>query len=372
MKNNERRLIEEGKDVISLAIGDPDLPTPKPIMDTISKSLKEKYYGYPDSRGMPELRETLADYYDCRFDVGCTSENIAIGMGAKTDLFDLTRVLSNPGDTVAIQDPAYPVYENSTIFEGRRLVYLPCTEDNNFLALPSEFMKPEQLKKVVLCFMSYPNNPTGAVAGLIFLNELVKEAQKYGFAIVYDNAYCDFTPGGKPFAPSIFQVSGAEDVAIEVGSFSKPYSMTGMRANWTLSYGKIKDHWLNFKSNRDSGTSNYIQSGCITALTDEEVQKIVEENMKIYGERAKILVDGFRKMGFGCRDLKSTPYAWVNIKKLGLTSEEYCSRVLNDAYVVLTPGSGFGPSGEGYFRATIFQPAKRLKEAVERMKQISF
>lgn len=359
---------EEGKDVIPLGIGDPDLPTPQPIVEAKIKELRERYYGYPTSKGRKDLRETLACYYGQRFGVDVSPDSFTIAMGAKNDLFDISRVFSNPGETVLMPEPAYPPYVNGATIDGCEIVYLPCTKENNF---EPELSLIEGLERVAILYLCYPNNPIGITIKRSTLMRLVELAREYGFLILYDIAYCDFVPGGKPFvpnpnAPSIFEFPGADEIGIEVGSFSKPFSMTGDRLSWAVSMGKINEIWTNYRSNRDSGVSEYFQVGGIAAFSPETFE-IVERNMGIYGQRAKILESGFKEMGLECNPITNTPYAWVECPE-GFTSKAFVEKNLNEACVVLTPGNAFGPSGEGYFRATIF--SKRLEEAIQRMKQV--
>jgi len=357
LKRNE--LIKQGKDVIALAIGDPDLETPMPIREAMAKEILEVYHKYPESEGMLELRQALSQYYKKRFKVNMPADNIFISFGAKTDLFDVVRVFSNTEDVIAVQDPAYPVYENSILFEGRNIKYLPCIEENNFL--PDLNLLD---KNIALAYLCYPNNPTGATAPKSYLAELIKKLKQINALLIYDIAYADFGPR---MAPSIFSIPGAKDIALEFGSFSKPYSMTGYRLSWFAAKNpEIVKYWQKFRNNRDSGCSNYIQKAGITALTSPEVEKIVRKNMAEYSERAKLLKTGFEKLTMQVFGLEHTPYAWVSIPK-GYTSKSFAEKLLNEAYVIVTPGSGFGPSGEGYVRATIFQPKAKIEEALERI-----
>jgi len=364
------KLKEEGKDIIPLGIGDPDLPTPQPIVEAKIKELKERYYGYPTSKGRKDLRETLARYYGQRFGVGLSPDNFTIAMGAKNDLFDISRVFSNPGETVLIPEPAYPPYVNGATIDGCKIVYLPCTKENNF---EPELSLIKGLEKVAILYLCNPNNPTGTTLKRSTLMRFAELAREYGFLILHDIAYSDFVPGGKPFVPnpvtpSIFELPGADEVALEVGSFSKPFSMTGIRLSWAVSKGEINETWTRYRTNRDSGVSEYFQRGGLVAFSPETFE-IVERNMEIYGQRAKILESGFREMGLECNPITNTPYAWVKCPE-GFSSESFIEKMLNEAHVVLTAGNNFGPSGEGYFRATIFQPKERLEKAIQRMKQV--
>ncbi len=357
----KKELEQKGIKVIDLGVGDPDIPTPPQIAEAAVAELKN-YHGYPAYSRKVDLRKSLSEYYKKRFNVDANPDDFSIGGGAKTDLFDLGKVFSNPSDTIIIQSPTYPVYEAAAIIDGRKIRHVICEEKNNFNPVPSECLGRNELKDAAVAFYCYPNNPTGAVADKKHLKKLVDDAHSYGFTIVYDNAYCDFSPGGKPFAPSIFEVKDAEGVAIEIGSFSKPWSMTGYRLSWTLSKGKINNIWSTYRSNRDSGISLYIQRAGIEALENKEVAKQVEKNMQIYGERAKVLEEGIKKIGLKCNKINHTPYAWINTEE---NAREFSKRMLEKAHVIVTPGDVYGPGGENYVRATIFQAKEMLKEAVE-------
>lgn len=366
------RLKKEGKDVIPLGIGDPDIPTPQPIIDAMAGELK-CYHGYPTSKGRTDLRETLAQYYGRRFNVDVSSDNFTIAMGAKNDLFDVSRVFSNPGDTVLIPEPAYPPYVNGAMIDGCTINYLPCIKETDFE--PSlDSLNKEEMRRVAIFYLCNPNNPTGATLRRSSLMRFVELANEYGFLILHDIAYCDFVPGGKPFVsnpitPSILEFPDADKVALEVGSFSKPFSMTGVRLSWAVSKGKINEIWTRYRTNRDSGVSEYLQKGGIAAF-DPYTFEIVEANMEVYGERAKTLESGFREMGLvECNPITNTPYAWVRCPD-GWSSESFVQNILTEVQVILTAGNSFGPSGEGYFRATIFQSKERLEEAMQRMKDV--
>ncbi len=362
----KRQLEQQGINVIDLGVGDPDLPTPNQIAEAAVAELKN-YHGYPAYSRKNDLKKTLAEYHKKRFGINCSPEEFSIGNGAKTDLFDIGRAFSNPNDTMIIQAPTYPVYEAAAIIDGRKVKHVTCTEKNNYNPVPSEELTKKELAEAAVAFYCYPNNPTGAVADKKYLKRLVDDAHSYQFTIVYDNAYADFSPGGKPFAPSIFEIKDAEEVAIEIGSFSKPWSMTGYRLSWTMSKGKINSIWSTYRSNRDSGISLYIQRAGVEALENPEVAKQVEKNMKEYGERAKILEEGIKKSGFRCNKINHTPYAWINA---GENSRKFSKRMLEKAHVIVTPGDAFGPGGESYVRATIFQPKEKLREAIERIGKI--
>jgi LL-diaminopimelate aminotransferase len=354
--------------VINLGIGDPDLPTPTPVREAIVREHQTKYYGYPTSQGRHDLRDAICRHYDERFGVSMSPEQIFIGPGAKTDLFDLNAVFAEPGDSIVVLDPAYPVYKDAAGFRKQSVCYLTGTLQNNFQPeLNVANITDGPLSLIYLC---YPNNPTGVSASKAYIQSFVNLAQSLECMIVMDLAYADFVPGnGKSSAFSIFTLPGADSIGIEVGSFSKPYSMTGDRICWVAIKNRdAARHWHRFRSSRDSGVSNYDQAGALAALTDPRVKEIVHSNFEIYGRRADILRNGITSLGFQMTGLDNTPYAWFKIPcNNSIRTAQY---LLQHAGIMLTPGVGFGPAGEGFLRATIFQPEERLCEALERMQNL--
>ena len=360
---------EDKKDVIPLGIGDPDLQTPKAIREAIAREHHQRYYGYPTVEGRLDLREAISNYYYKRFNCNVFPNEIMVGMGAKSDLFDIPHVFAQPGDQALILDPAYPVYCDAVLFNNLDIKFLEGSPVNNYC--PS--VNPNQLSRhqLALIFLCYPNNPTGAMATREYIQNMIDVARYCDALIVYDIAYVDFMPGGNPKDGfSIFEIPGAEAVAIEVGSFSKPFSMTGDRISWIAAKNPdVLAYWKRFRANRDSGASNYEQAGALAALTDPDVAVEVQENMNIYKQRANILTKGLKAMKIPVYGLQNSPYAWF--KSPIPDSQKATSILLRDARILLTPGIGFGPAGEGFLRATIFQPESKLKEAINRMSHFS-
>ncbi len=356
--------------VINLGIGDPDLPTPGPIREAIIREHRSRYHGYPTSQGRLDLREALVGYYLDRFAVRMHPDEFYIGPGAKTDLFDLNAVFAEPGDTVAIMDPAYPVYRDAAAYRGQRIHYLKGSMENAYQ--PNWENPPKDSGPLALIYLCYPNNPTGVGTSREYIRKLIDIALRLDSMIIMDIAYADFLPGNTtPTAFSIFDLPGGEDVGIEVGSFSKPFSMTGDRLSWVaIKNPEARKYWHRYRSNRDSGVSNYEQAGGLAALTDPEVKKIVRSHFEIYGRRAEIIRKGLKTLGFSMTGLDNTPYAWIKFP--GLDSETAVRFLLQEVGIIFTPGSGFGPAGEGFIRATIFQPERRLEEAMERLAGLDF
>ncbi len=360
---------ERKKNIINLGIGDPDLPTPGPIREAIIREHQSKYHGYPTSHGRLDLREALSRYYSERYNVVMNADEIYIGPGAKTDLFDLNAVFAEPGDTVVILDPAYPVYRDAAEYRQQSIHYLRGRIENGY---QPDLDLATVRKPLALIYLCYPNNPTGVTAEREYIQRMIEIARQADCMIVMDIAYADFVPGnGKSSAFSIFELPGGDDVGIEVGSFSKPFSMTGDRLSWVaIKNTTARKYWHRYRSNRDSGASCYDQAGGLAALTDPDVKPIVQANFMTYGRRARILIDGIKAMGYPMTGLLNTPYAWIQIPCQN--SVEAARYALSEAGVILTPGSGFGPSGEGFLRATLFQPEKRLAEAVNRLSKLDF
>lgn len=353
--------------IINLGIGDPDLPTPEPIREAIAREHRSVYHGYPTSQGRRDLREALAAHYVMRYGVNMDPDHFCIGPGAKTDLFDLNAVFAEAGDTVVILDPAYPVYRDAAGYRQNPIRYLQGTLDNNYQPDPESIDE-----SIALIYLCYPNNPTGVVAERDYIQRMIDLAIRKNCMIIMDIAYADFIPGNHAStAFSIFELPGGDEVGIEVGSFSKPFSMTGDRLSWVaIKNPEARKCWHRYRSNRDSGASSYDQAGGLAALTDPSVAPIVRSNFEIYGRRAAILTMGLRSLGFPMTGLTNTPYAWF--KTPCCNSVEAARRIMTEAGIILTPGSGFGPSGEGFLRATIFQPESRLMEAIDRLRMMEF
>ena len=361
---------EKKNQVINLGIGDPDLPTPGPIREAIIREHRSRHHGYPTSQGLLVLREALAKYYLNRFNVIMHPDEFYIGPGAKTDLFDLNAVFAEPGDTVAIMDPAYPVYRDAAAYRGQHIHYLKGSMENAYQ--PDWEDPPKDSGPLALFYLCYPNNPTGVTASREYIQNLIDIALSCKSMIIMDIAYADFLPGNRePTAFSIFDLPGGEDVGIEVGSFSKPFSMTGDRLSWVaIKNPEARKYWRRYRSNRDSGVSNYEQAGGLAALTDPDVKKIVRSNFEIYGRRVEIIRTGVKSLGFPMMGLDNTPYAWIKFP--GANSEAAVRFLLQESGIIFTPGSGFGPTGEGFIRATIFQSEQRLAEAMERLTSLDF
>lgn len=358
----------EGADLISLSIGDPDLPPPPEVLASLSsEAANPKNHNYSFSQGEPFFKRAVANWYKLRFgvDVNPESEVIAL-IGSKEGLANITRAFINPGDQVLVPDPSYPVYANgSTLLSEGVPVILPLLEDNDFKpVLNTGALK----KRTKLMFLNYPNNPTAAAVDKVFLKEAVDFARGNNLIICYDNAYSEITFDGYR-APSILEVEGALDVALEFHSCSKTFSMTGDRIGFAVGNRRLVEGLVKIKSQIDSGPSVYIQKVAAKALetyTSREPPEYVAAINRIYRERRDVLIEGLRSLGFRCRVPKATFYVWLDC---GRSSIEFALKLL-EVGVVVTPGSGFGKYGESYVRLALTRPKEEIKVVCERMAEL--
>ena len=358
----------EGADLISLSIGDPDLPPPPEVLSTLSREAADpKNHNYSFSQGEPFFKRAVANWYKLRFgvDVNPESEVIAL-IGSKEGLANITRAFINLGDQVLVPDPSYPVYANgSTLLSEGVPVILPLLEDNDFKpVLNTGALK----KRTKLMFLNYPNNPTATAVDKVFLKEAVDFARENNLIICYDNAYSEITFDGYR-APSILEVEGALDVALEFHSCSKTFSMTGDRIGFAVGNRRLVEGLVKVKSQIDSGPSVYIQKVAAKALetyTSREPPEYVAAINRIYRERRDVLIEGLRLLGFRCRVPKATFYVWLDC---GRSSIEFALKLL-EVGVVVTPGSGFGKYGESYVRLALTRPKEEIKVACERMAEL--
>ena len=357
---------EKGIDIISFGIGDPDLPTPDFIIEKMAEEIKNpENHQYPSSVGMLSFRESVANWYKKRFQVELdpTSEVVSL-IGSKEGIANISYCYIDPGDISLVPDPGYPVYGIGTSFAGGEPYYMPLKEENGFL--PDLKAIPEEVaKKAKILWISYPNNPTGATAPLSFAEAVVDFAKKYDILVCHDNAYSEVCYDGyRP--PSFLEVKGAKDVGIEFNSLSKPFNMTGWRIGFAVGNAEVIETLGRYKSNVDSGAFQAVQYAAMAGLDSD--QSAVEANRAIYAKRRDVIVDAFNDLGWNLEAPKATFYIWAPVPK-GYTSASFAEYVLDQAGIVVTPGSGYGPSGEGYFRISLTIPEERVREAAERLKK---
>jgi LL-diaminopimelate aminotransferase len=355
----------QGIDLISLSIGDPDLPPPQFILDVLAKEVAGlKNHNYSFSQGEPDFRAAVTSWYKTRFDVDLESDEVVALLGSKEGIANIARAFINPSDHVLCPDPAYPVYANgSTILCDGQATPLPLLEDNSFLP---DF-EAVDARRVKMMFINYPNNPTAATATMKNLKEAVEFAKDNNIILCYDNAYSEVTYDGYQ-APSILQIDGALDVAVEFHSLSKTFNMTGDRIGYAVGNKQLVAGLAKVKSQIDSGPPVYTQKVAVTALgsyTSNTQPEFLKRNNKIMSERRDLLVDTLNKLGYKCEKPKATFYVWV---KCNCDSMKFASNLL-DVGVVVTPGVGFGQHGEGYARITFTQPKERIAEACRRIEQ---
>jgi LL-diaminopimelate aminotransferase len=353
----------EGIDLIDLGVGDPDLPTPKHIVDALCEAARDpSTHHYPDYLGMLAYRQAVASWYDQRFGVKLDPKKEVLALiGSKEGIAHIPEAFVNPGDYVLVSDPGYPVYKTSTLFAEGKSHPMPLLEENGFLpdyaAIPKDV-----LKNAKLMFIGYPNNPTGAAASINFFEETVEFAKDNDIIVVHDNAYSEISFDGYK-SPSFLQAKGAMDVGLETHSLSKTYNMTGWRIGMCVGNAGLIEAFGRVKTNIDSGVFDAVQRAAITALTGP--QDCVAQACAVYQERRDALVTGLRSLGFDVTSPKASFYVWMKVPD----SVEFVAKMINEAGIVITPGTGFGASGAGYVRFAMTRPVDRINEAVRRMKE---
>lgn len=362
-------LQSKGVDVIDLGVGDPDLPSPKHVVEALKEAAEDPAnHRYPSYSGMKDFKVAVARWYAKRFGVRLDPETEVVSLiGSKEGIAHIPLAFVDPGDLVIVPDPGYPVYQAGTVFAGGVPYWLPLREERGFLPDLKEI--PAEIgKKAKMIFLNYPNNPTGATASTEFFQEAVEWARENEVILCHDAAYTEVSYEGYK-APSILQVDGAKDVAIEFHSLSKTFNMTGWRVGFAVGNREIVSGLGLIKTNVDSGIFQALQRAAIAALDGPEAW--VEENNRIYAQRRDVLVSGLREAGLEVFVPKATFYIWVKVPG-GKTSQEFASHLLSKAGIVATPGNGFGRFGEGFLRMTLCAPIHRIEEAVERIKKLRF
>ncbi len=360
---------KKGISLIDFGIGDPDLPTPKPIIERLKKASEDpKNHRYPSYEGMKEFREAVAQWFFRRFGIRFDPDREIIALiGSKEGIAHIPLAFVDPGDYVLVPNPGYPVYRVSTLFAGGIPYFMPLRKENNFLPNLSEIPK-DVLKKTRILFINYPNNPTAAIAERSFFEEVVSFAQRHQIIVCHDAAYSEVAfDGYRP--PSIFEVDGAKEVGIEFHSLSKTFNMTGWRIGFAVGRQEIISGLGRVKTNIDSGLFQAIQEAGIEALTNFETP--VEEIIRIYERRRDIMVNGLKEMGLEVERPRATFYLWIRVPN-GYSSTQFTTILLERAGIVVTPGNGFGDFGEGYIRMTITVEESLIKEAIERLRKINF
>lgn len=361
--------IGRGVDIINLGIGDPDLPTPTPIVESLCRAAQDpRHHQYPSYNGMLPFRIAVASWYKRRFNVTLdpASEVLTL-IGSKEGIGHIPLAFINPGDIVLVPSPGYPVYPVGTSFAGGVSHLMPLTKQNGFLpdlnAIPKDVAK-----KAKLMFLNSPNNPTSVVMNKDYFKRVVEFAHEHHIIICHDAAYSEIFYDGNP-PVSFMEIDGAKDVGIEFHSLSKTYNMTGWRIGFAVGHKQILVGLGKVKSNLDSGCFQAIQEAGITALNLNDT--VTDGLRKIYQERRDTLVPGLKQLGLIVDPPPAAFYVWVTVPP-GYTSTSFTAHLLDKTGIVTTPGNGFGPPGEGYIRMTVCTTKERLAEAVERIRTAGF
>ena len=355
-----------GVDVISFELAIPDLPTPEHIVKKLQeKAADPSTHRYPSYEGLSVYREAVANWYKRRFGVELNPDTEVVSLiGSKEGIAHLPLCYVDPGDVCLVPDPAYPVYAIGVLFAGGESYKMPLLEENGFLP-DLEAIPADVAKKAKILYLNYPNNPTGAVADKEFFQKAVEFAKTYDIIVCHDAAYTEIAfDGYKPI--SFLEVPGAMDVGIEFHSLSKTYNMTGWRVGWAAGNADIVSALGRIKTNIDSGIFEALQYAGIEAL--EGSQDCIDENMKVYTHRRDLLVEGLKKLGWPIEKPKATIYVWAPVPA-GMNSTDFAALLLDKAGVVVTPGIGYGESGEGYFRMSLTLPTERLEEGLRRIEE---
>src|SRR5919107_4479817 len=357
---------EQGVDVISLGIGDPDTPSAPLTIEALQRAAAGPgTHQYPSTRGRPEFREAVAAFYDRRFGVTLDpATEIIPGLGAKETIFNLNLAFLDPGDAALAADPGYPVYTGGPLLVGADPVLMPLLPERGF-APDLNAISPQDRERARLMFLNYPNNPTGAIAPDGLFEEAVAFARDNDVLMVHDASYTETTFDGY-VAPSFLATPGAKEVGVEVFSLSKGYNMTGWRTAAIVGNPDAIQTYWRLKTNVDSGLFEAVQLAAAAALStagDEEAPAMSE----LYQRRRDLVVGALQEIGVDVTPPKGTIYVWAPVPE-GHTSESFCELVLEESGVVVSPGGAYGPNGEGFFRISLTIPDARLAEAVERLR----
>jgi len=362
-----RKIVERknrGVDIIDFTVGDPDLPTPPHVIEYMCQmSHDPAIHRYPETAGLPRLRQAIAQWYHQRFGVTLNPNREVLPLiGSKEGIGHIPLVFLGPGDIALVPNPGYPVYAMGTLLADGKPYFVPLKEENDFL--PDFEAIPENVaNRAKLLWLNYPNNPTGAVADLDFFERAVHFARRHDLAVCHDAPYTEIAfEGYKP--PSFLQVPEAKEVGVEFHSLSKTYHMTGWRIGMVVGNAEMVNALFQIKSNLDSGIPWAIQYAAVSALSGP--QEHIAEHNAILERRRNKLVKAVNQIGLKARMPKATFYIWAKIPP-GYTSADFTTKLLDEAGVAVTPGSGYGEEGEGYVRFSLTLPDERLEQGVERL-----
>jgi LL-diaminopimelate aminotransferase len=364
----ERKISEkraQGIDVISLGIGDPDTPSPHEVVSALAAAASDpSTHQYPSNRGRPEFRAAVARFYERRFGVMLdAAAEVVPALGAKECIFNLNLAFLDPGSCALASDPGYPVYSGGPLLSGAEYVPMPLVPERQF-APDLSAISGDDAQRARLLFVNYPNNPTGAVVPDGFFEEVVAFAREHDVLVVHDASYTETTFDGY-VAPSFLETPGAKEVGVEVFSLSKGWNMTGWRTGAIVGNAEAVQAYWKLKTNIDSGMFEAVQLAAVAAF--EQAADFPREMSQKYGRRRDQVVAALQEIGVDVPPPRGTIYIWAPVPD-GYSSASYCEHVLEEAAVVVSPGSSYGPSGEGFFRISLTLPDERLAEAVERLR----
>ncbi len=354
----------KGEEVISFAIGDPDMPTPAHIINRLCQAAQDPAnHRYPETAGLPELRQAIAAWYKRRFGVSLDADKEVLPLiGSKEGIAHIALCFIDPGDIALVPDPAYPVYQIGTILAGGKPYYMPLTDETDFLP-DLDAIPKDTAKKAKLLWLNYPNNPTSAVASIDFFNRVVQFAHQHDLAVCHDGPYSEVAfDGYKPV--SFLEAEGAKEVGVEFHSLSKSYNMTGWRIGMVVGNAQMIDALKRVKSNLDSGIPRAIQYAAIEALSGP--QDCIEKHNTTYQRRRDLIIDILSDIGLSAKPPKASLYVWAKVPK-GYTSLEFADDLLDKVGVAVTPGIGYGKNGEGYVRLSLTIPDAGLVKGLSRL-----
>jgi LL-diaminopimelate aminotransferase len=355
----------KGIDVIRIDMGSPDLPPQDFIIDSLVNSARRSdTHGYTPNGGTPAFRKAIAEYYMERFEVELDPQKETIGLiGSKEGLFNLSQVILNPGDVSLVPDPGYPVYTAGAEIAGAEIVAMPLLKGNGFLpdfnAIPAE-----ALSRAKLMWLNYPNNPTGAIAPMGFFEEAVLFARQHHILLAHDAPYTDVC-FDHYHAPSLMQVPGAKEVAVEFNSLSKTYNMAGWRLGMAVGNAEVIEYLSTYKSQLDTSNFAPVFAAGVTALTSD--QNWLEDRNALYQKRRDLVVNGLRTAGLNVDTPKAAIYVWAALPTGEKDSISFCNRMLEETGVSTTPGVVYGKHGEGFLRVSLGTSTERIEEAMQRI-----
>ncbi len=360
---------QEGVDVISFGVGDPDQPTPEHIVESMIEAVRDpSTHSYPSYEGLLSYREAVADWYQKRFGVELDPEDEVVSLiGSKEGIAHFPFCYINPGDLALIPDPGYPVYKTAVLLAGGEVEMLPLKKENNYLVELDE-ISPANLKRAKLLYLNYPNNPTAALATREFFQRVVALAKEYDFIVAHDSAYSEvYLEEEKPL--SFLEIAGAREVGIEFGSLSKSFNMTGWRCGWAVGNENLIESLGRIKTNIDSGIFEAVQKAGITALTSEKTA--AEEMRQLYRQRRDRLVAGLQDLGWKVPPNQASFYIWAEVPPACENGEEFSRKVFQETGVFFTPGIGYGQQGDKFVRLALTVSQERTEEALERLSNSS-